>query len=130
MKVCFAVQLEIMANNVIIIFQDDLDEVSAVWNRHRIRSTNRALPSGRPCVMYEMPNIYNTHSHLVPITDQELHVHYDSCSFRKPVPCDEDVFEFACSLLRTWNQSLPTSADEGKNLFLQLRTHIRQLLHI
>ena len=114
----------------IFIFQDDLDKVAAVWNRHRIRSSNRGLPSGRPCVMYEVPIIYNTHSYLVPITEQELRVHRDRCTFRKAIPCDEDVFKLSCSLLAASNQFLPKSADEAKDLYLKLQMEARQLLQV
>lgn len=105
-----------------------MDEVAAVWNRHKIRSSGRNLPSGRPCVMYEVPSIFNTRSFLVDIDMHQLEAQRARCSFRETIPCDDDIFGFVCNILYELDETLPRTGDKAKQLYLQLRARARQLL--
>ncbi|KAF3850028.1 hypothetical protein F7725_019747 [Dissostichus mawsoni] len=43
------------------LIQDELDDTAQVWNAHTIRpSRNLNVPSGRPNVMYAVPDLYRT----------------------------------------------------------------------
>ncbi|CAB1433775.1 unnamed protein product [Pleuronectes platessa] len=47
------------------LIQDELDDTAQVWNAHTIRpSKNTNVPSGRPNVMYALPQLYGTRDFL------------------------------------------------------------------
>ncbi|KAK7912569.1 hypothetical protein WMY93_012780 [Mugilogobius chulae] len=50
------------------IIQDELDKTQQVWDSHIIRpSRNERVPSGRPRVMYTIPEFYATQDCLSPV---------------------------------------------------------------
>ena len=40
------------------LIQMDLYRVAFEWNTHRIRQNRSSLPSGHPCELFHMPQIY------------------------------------------------------------------------
>ena len=53
--------------------QDELDDTVQVWKTHTIRpSKNLNVPSGRPNVMFALPELYGTRDFLSPIEDYDF----------------------------------------------------------
>ncbi|XP_074525951.1 uncharacterized protein LOC141790170 [Halichoeres trimaculatus] len=107
------------------LIQDELDDTAQVWNAHIIRpSKNRNVPSGRPSVMYTLPELYRTRDFLSPVRDQDVQLCKNECIFRLTIPRDPDVYQL-CSLLMT-ESHLTTSTDpyQAVNLYMHLREAI------
>ena len=67
-----------------------LDDVAETWNGQRIRTVrNSRSPSGRPSVLYLLPELYGTHDYLCPVSD-DIGISEEEYVFRKPLPCDEE----------------------------------------
>ncbi|XP_051931236.1 uncharacterized protein LOC127607148 [Hippocampus zosterae] len=75
------------------LIQDELDDTALVWNSHLIRpSKNMNVPSGRPNVMYMLPELYGTRDFLSPVDNEQVQLCKSQCVFRLTMPCDPDVF--------------------------------------
>ena len=79
-------------------------------------------------MMFDVPVLYNSHDQMVPITPHDIQLHKPRCRFRSLVPCDDDMFDLCCMLMRTRNVRMPTSADEGVRLYLLLREEVKSIL--
>ena len=108
--------------------QLDLDATFDVWNHHLIRpSCNNRVPSGRPSIMYEAPELYGAHDHLANVTEDEIQVCKSECIMREMCPCeDKDVFQLCVLVMGERNLELPSDAYQATDLYLLLRTTIRQ----
>lgn len=80
--------------------------------------------------MYEAPYLYNAECMLTPVTVDEVDAHTSRCRFRSAIPCDENVFDLCCFLLRTMDLNYPTTSNDGITLYLTLRERARGLLHL
>ena len=103
----------------------ELDEVSMVWNSHRIRpSRNDAVPSGRPIVMYSLPSVYGTQDYIQQVDEDIVRICREECSFlHEDVSCDADVHALCLLYMTRHNRMMP--ADHiilGSELYLNLRT--------
>jgi len=104
--------------------QQELDDVSDVWNSHRIRpSRNDAVPAGRPLVMYSLPSVYGARDYIQPVDPETVRLCREECSFiSADVSCDADVHAL-CSLYMTrHNWVMPVDHLLGAELYLNLRT--------
>uniref|UniRef100_A0A8C4HR76 Integrase core domain-containing protein n=1 Tax=Dicentrarchus labrax TaxID=13489 RepID=A0A8C4HR76_DICLA len=55
------------------LIQDELDDTSQVWDAHTIRpSRNVSVPTGRPNVLYVLPELYQTRDFLSPVEDEQV----------------------------------------------------------
>ena len=111
-------------------FQNELDEIQSVWNNHKIRTSRRGLPSGRPNIMFNVPVVYGEQSHLTNITQQEIDACRSNCSFRSAIPCDTDMYELCTQIMRRDGHAFPKTTDEGLGLYMSLRDAVRQLLNL
>jgi hypothetical protein len=78
--------------------------------------------------MYNVPVLYKTRSYLVEVAHEEIEVFKQHCRFRNAIPCDADVYDLCCSILHTLNLAYPGKPDDGLNIYMILRQHIRQLI--
>ncbi|KAK0154136.1 hypothetical protein N1851_003760 [Merluccius polli] len=104
---------------------DELDDTAQVWNTHTIRpSKNISVPSGRPNVLYALPQLYGTRDFLSPVEDEHLQLCKDECVFRRPIPCDPDVYELCNILMVESHLTLPRDPYQAVNLYRHLREAI------
>ncbi|MEQ2315925.1 hypothetical protein AMECASPLE_027450 [Ameca splendens] len=109
------------------LLQDELDDTAIVWNTHLIRpSKNMQVPSGRPNVMYAVPELYNTRDFLTPGQNDHVQLCRNQCVFRLTIPCDPDVYDI-CNILMAESQ-LITPADPYEAVNLYLREAVSALL--
>ncbi|XP_036006071.1 uncharacterized protein LOC118566787 [Fundulus heteroclitus] len=107
------------------IIQDELDDTAQVWNAHSIRpSNNRNVPSGRPNVMYALPELYRTRDFLCLVEEEHVEVCKNECISRLTKPCDPDVFDLCNILMAESHLTLPTDAYQALNLYMHLREAI------
>ncbi|XDV31020.1 hypothetical protein PO909_033797 [Leuciscus waleckii] len=111
------------------LIQDELDDTAQVWNAHTIRpSKNISNPSGRPSVMYGLPELYLTRDFLTSADTESIRFCKNECTFRRPIPCDPDVNELCNIIISDSHLNLPSDPYQAVNLYMHLRDVIRALL--
>lgn len=109
--------------------QRELEEVAQLWNCHRIRpSRNAVSPSGRPLVMYNIPQLFGSTNHLKAVNPQQVELCRQECLPRGPLPCDQTVFDICCLIMSENHLHPPTTAEEAVELYLYLRASIHTML--
>lgn len=105
-------------NTVVIFFlQRELQEVTHLWNCHRIcASKNAVSPSGRPLMMYSLPQLFGTTDYLKTVFPEQIHACREECLPRGPHPCDDSVFEICCLAMSESNLHPPTTPEEAIEL--------------
>ncbi|VDI55423.1 Hypothetical predicted protein [Mytilus galloprovincialis] len=95
------------------------------WTSHTIRpSKHQNCPSGRPMVMYRIPDMYDSRSYLNPVLPNQIAVCREECTFRDEKPCDAKFFELCMIYLEELNKQLPDNRDDAVALYLTLRTEL------
>ncbi|KAJ8381257.1 hypothetical protein SKAU_G00020350 [Synaphobranchus kaupii] len=88
------------------IIQNELDTVVTMWDNHRIRpgGNGRALYHGKPCLMYNVPELYHAQDYLHPIQYERVDtvLQEDVCLWKTDIPCDHDLHEL-CLLVMEEN---------------------------
>lgn len=88
----------------------------------------QGLPTGRPNVMFELPTLYGTSSHLVPLTANDLQAVSGRCANRSVIPCDEDVFLLCCHLQNMHGLQVPQNFKSGLETYIFLRNTIKSMV--
>ncbi|KAI2647351.1 Tetrathionate reductase subunit B [Labeo rohita] len=100
-----------------------------IWNAHTIRpSKNIGNPSGRPSVMYALPELYHTRDFLTSADTECVQLCQHECTFRRPIPCDPDVNELCNVIISESQLNIPRDPYQAVNLYMHLRDVIRALL--
>lgn len=108
-------------NEVNDYFQNNLDEVVLEWNVHKIRRVrNSTTPSGRPCIMYEMPAFYEAQNYLMKLPDFAMEALQSQCVSLE-YPCDRDVFELCNILLAENDWTKKENPFDAADLYVKLR---------
>ncbi|KAK9977241.1 hypothetical protein ABG768_019062 [Culter alburnus] len=94
------------------LIQDELDTVVNMWNNHRIRRSNGCdLQHGKPFLMYNLPELYQSKDYLNPVDAERLDVinHENVCLWKSDIPCDRDFYDL-CILVMEENNLQPSAA--------------------
>lgn len=114
---------------IFIFQQDELDDIAQVWNAHIIRpSKNINVPSGRPNVMYALPELYRTRDFLSSVEDEHVQLCKDECIFRLAIPCDQDVYNLCNIFMVESHLTLPNDPYQAVNLYMHLRESVNASL--
>jgi hypothetical protein len=109
--------------------QEDLDEIVNTWNRHLIRpSRNARIPSGRPNIMYNLPELYGTVDYISQVSSAEINICKGICTFRQLVPCDQDVYDLCWEIIGNMGYNFPHDPYSAVDLYLNLRHDVTLLL--
>ena len=112
------------------IFQKDVDEAVTIWNIHRIRPTrNQNVPSGKPCILYTMPELYNTYDYAIQVEPAIIEVCKDGCLFNQNKPSNGDMQQLLQVLMDENNLVPPNNVEEGFELYRTLRRLAVQTLN-
>ena len=77
--------------------------------------------------MYYVPELYNKHSYLSPLSQIHLDAIKDECLFREVSPFDEDIVHLKI-IMKDNDFALPTSNKECVELYYELRSKTMVLL--
>ena len=67
------------------LLANELHKVAQQWNTHRIRpSTNSEFPSGRPDILYFLPQVNSTRDYAMPVSLDEIEI--AKAEFAEPPP--------------------------------------------
>ena len=61
---------------------------------------------------------------MCPITNVDIDVCKEDCTFRSPYPCDRDVHELCCILMAENHVELSADPFDSVNLYMFLRDNI------
>lgn len=99
------------------------------WNVHKIRpSRNSNMPIGRPCIMFEMPELYQTKSYITEVPTFAYNVLESECKFLK-YPCDQD-FYCLCNIIMVENRLCHKDDPyEAIDLYIQLKGILKTMFN-
>ncbi|KAA0706217.1 hypothetical protein E1301_Tti016289 [Triplophysa tibetana] len=115
------------------LIQDELDTVVNMWNNHRIRRSNgRDIQHGKPFLMYNLPELYQSKDYMNPLDAERLNViiHENICLWKSDIPCDRDLYDLCVLVMGENNLQPSATATEALRLYINIRPLVRELLGI
>lgn len=110
------------------ILQTELDETLELWNNHRIRKVrNSECPSGRPNILYSLPDNNGGEDCKVPLPLNDVISAQQHVTPGPFLGCSEEMCTLITSVRRENNLEMPENAEEAKRLFVQLRRELSML---
>jgi len=111
------------------IIQKEMHQVAKLWNLHHIRpSTNSESTSGRPDVLYFLPEKTETIDYKRAFDPVDLQVAESVCGEqRPPYGCLTPFAELARMIMLEHNLFEPSSVDEAKDLYNLLLIYINEI---
>ncbi|KAL9961210.1 hypothetical protein ACROYT_G030113 [Oculina patagonica] len=112
------------------VIQDELNRVAKHWNLHRIRHQhNVECPSGRPDILFLVPELEGTSSYLHPVSEDEITAGKICCSSRRvDLLCLPEFADVAVEIMAEHKLELPSTPSEAKRLFLVLVQLLQHLM--
>ena len=104
------------------VIQTELDRVVLEWNVHSIRpSTNLEAPSGKPDILYFLPESRGSQDYSIPIDVDEIDIAEHMCATRPQVKgCCPAFKQLAEMIMVDEGLDAPTTVDEARRLYVNL----------
>lgn len=104
------------------LIQSELHRVVLEWNVHRIRpSTNLESPSGKPDILYFLPELTGAQYYGIPIDMDEIEIAEFMCAERQQAKgCCPAFKGLAEMIMEDEGLDVPTNVDETRQLYLVL----------
>jgi len=104
------------------LIQSELHRVVLEWNVHRIRpSTNLESPSGKPDILYFLPELTGAQHYGIPIDMDEIEIAEFMCAERQQAKgCCPAFKGLAEMIMEDEGLDVPTNVDEARQLYLVL----------
>ncbi|KAK9969978.1 hypothetical protein ABG768_028119 [Culter alburnus] len=102
-----------------------------MWNNHRIRRSNGCdLQHGKPFLMYNLPELYQSKDYLNPVDAERLDViiHENVCLWKSDIPCDRDFYDLCILVMEENNLQPSAAATEALRLYKNIRPLVREHL--
>ena len=110
------------------ILQNELDDLLALWNSHRIRSNSRAeCPGGRPDVLFYLPSRVTGNQGGLPVSTTDLTVASRFCSPPPVFGCSTEFLQLATIIMSNNQISFPSNKDQAEHLLIKLLYEIDTL---
>ncbi|XP_066913459.1 uncharacterized protein [Clytia hemisphaerica] len=108
------------------LIQRSLDGAKELHNTHRIRRYNfQECPSGRPNVIYDIPEVYDAEDYIVPVTDEDIEIANEVTTEPLLNGCSVEFNALAHFIMQELNAEEPENAAEAKQLYLDMCSIIR-----
>ncbi|XP_061176268.1 uncharacterized protein LOC133185191 [Saccostrea echinata] len=109
--------------------QDTLDDISSIWNRHRIRRYRQGISRcGRPFLLHHMPSAFDTVDYGIEINENEVNICESELQPMPEMPCSTLIKDLCVCIMEENNFALPQDPESMQNLFIFLREDIRSNL--
>ena len=104
------------------VIQTELHRVVLEWNVHSIRpSTNLEAPSGKPDILYFLPESKGSQDYSIPIDVDEIDIAEHMCATRPQVKgCCPEFKQLAEMIMVDEGLDAPTTVDEARRLYVNL----------
>ena len=112
------------------LLRSEMKRIERLWNTHMIRpSRNQEVPSGRPDVLYLLPELQNATDRKIGVNEDEVSIAEEVCCQEDPRPdCLEDFKLLANIIMEEEGMEKPSCHREARELYLHLTQHILDLL--
>ena len=112
------------------LLQKELNRVAQHWNLHKIRpSLNQESPSGRPDVLYFLPELNGVSNYLKSVDDDdELLVAEELCCENHIMQADETFVELAQMIMDDINLQIRRTPLEASHLYSEVLYHIENMI--
>ncbi|XP_052675135.1 uncharacterized protein LOC128156857 [Crassostrea angulata] len=105
--------------------QKTLDDISLIWNRHRIRPyRQRIARCGRPFMLHYMPSVFDTVNYGLEINENDIQVCERELEPVPPFPCSELIKELCICIMEENGLAQPQHPDEMRELYIFLRENM------
>ena len=117
-----AVQAECLKFCFMPVIRHELHKVAVLWNLHKIRpSTNQESPSGRPDMLYFVPEVTGGEDLKVQVDLDDVDVVEEDCCYRSPESgCVNEFTELASIIMHEQNLNIAGTAEEALMLYSTL----------
>lgn len=104
------------------VIREELHKFAIQWNLHKIRpSRNAESPSGRPDLLYHVPDLTGARDLMMPVSHEEVDIAEQLCGVRSPEHgCSEEFVELASLIMQEKGHTMPISPDNALVLFCTL----------
>lgn len=112
------------------LIREELNTIARLWNNHVIRpiKNNSASPSGRPELLFFIPELSNTQNFLVSADVSEIALcEQRLANSNYSASCSQEFSSLAQIIMTEENLSYPSTAAEARSLYLTLLNHISNL---
>lgn len=98
----------------------ELHRAALEWNIHKIRpSTNLESPSGKPDVLYFLPELVNAQDYSTLVETDEIDIAETMCAVQpQPKGCCSSFKELAEMIMVDEGLDTPSRVDEAQQLYL------------
>ena len=113
------------------VIREELHETAELWNLHRIRPQplNRDSPSGRPDVLYFLPQLNGRANYIHDVTLDDVELAEQICRGQNTLDSSYKIFEeLAAMIMEDENLACPRSPDEALELYTDLLDHINDII--
>ncbi|CAH0561750.1 unnamed protein product [Brassicogethes aeneus] len=112
------------------IVQSELDEICFQWNTHRIRRSRNAIaPTGRPTVMFELPENYGYLNYLITIPIEAVNnLKRDAEVTSEVIFCDRDVENVCMCIMAENGWTKDGILNNAISLYANLRNKVLNVL--
>ena len=83
----------------------------------------------KPCILYTMPELYNTYDYAIQVEPAIIEVCKDGCLFNQNKPSDGDMQQLLQVLMDENNLVPPNNVEEGFELYRTLSRLVVQTLN-
>ena len=129
--IVYSTPFHLLIRYVLFIFtQRDIDDAVSVWNTHRIRPTRNGGPSGKPCILYCLPELEGTKDYSTQVDPDILGICRNRSLFNQNHPGDTDMLHLFKLLKEGTELSCPGNAEEAWDLYETLRHLANYEIHI
>ena len=104
------------------LIQDELNRAALEWNLHRIRpSTNLESPSGKPDILYFLPELKGAQDYSTPIDVEEIEIAENMCTMRpRAKGCSPAFRELVEMIMEDERLDTPSTIVEAHQLYFVL----------
>ena len=124
------VQAESLKFCFVLVIRHELHKVAVLWNLHKIRpSTNQESPSGRPDMLFFVPEVTGGEDLKAQVDLDEIDVVEEDCCYRPPESgCVNEFTQLASIIMQERNLNIAETAEEALMLYSTLLECIDELL--
>eukprot|EP00794_Sanderia_malayensis_P015232 gene15232-biopygen12685 len=126
---CNIIHQECLKFCYIKLLQDELHRIMVLWNTHKIRPQRNAdVPSGRPDMMFMVPDLFNAVDGKVQVELEDLEVAEELCCDGQPIfPCNPGFSRLAHIIMEEERLAMPNTPSDAKQLYIRITNHIEAM---
>ena len=113
------------------LIREELHRTAELWNLHRIRPqpSNRDSPSGRPEILYFLPQLNGRTNYIHDVSFDDIELAEQMCCGQNTVDSSFKLFEeLAEMIMADENLTYPSNPDEALELYSDLLDHINGII--